>query len=70
VVTGVLIRAAWCNSRERRERLLARTLALIAYHQANIAAAKSSHARRRKKRLRQRGIALHQCTCCCEKLAL
>jgi hypothetical protein len=54
----VLIRAGWSCSRERRARLLARTLAIIDYHQANIAAAQISHAKARKKRLRSRGVAL------------
>jgi hypothetical protein len=52
-----------------RERLLGRVLKVIEYHQHNIAAAKASHAKKRKGRLRKLGVALKQCTRC-EKLAL
>jgi len=66
----VLIRASWCNSRERRDRLIARALAIIEYHQANIAAANASRAKNRKRRFRQRGIALDQAVSCHQKVAL
>jgi hypothetical protein len=64
LAASVLIRASWRCSRERRDRLIARVLALIHYHQANIAAAKASHAKKRKVRFRQLGIALGECSRC------
>ena len=69
LATSVLIRARWEGSSAPRERLLARVLACIDYHQNNIAAAKASHAKKRKGRLRKLGVALNQCKRC-EKLAL
>jgi hypothetical protein len=65
----VLIRAGWTCSRERRAKLLARTLRIINYHQANIADSERSHAKARKKRLRARGVALGACIRC-DKAAL
>jgi hypothetical protein len=61
---AALIRANWSSSHERRGRLLRRVLRLIEYHQANIAAAKRSHAKARKKRLRLNGVVLDQCIQC------
>jgi len=49
---------------DRRDRLIARTLSVIEYHQANIAAAKVSHAKQRKRRLRAAGVALGHCKRC------
>jgi hypothetical protein len=48
---------------------LGRVLKVIEYHQNNIAAAKASHAKKRKGRLRKLGVALKQCTRC-DQLAL
>jgi hypothetical protein len=64
LAASVLIRAGWSCSRERRTRLLARTLAIIDYHQANIAAAAVIHAKARRKRLRLRGVARGSCIRC------
>ncbi|MBM4108812.1 MAG: hypothetical protein FJ255_08385 [Phycisphaerae bacterium] len=66
----MLIRASWSKSPERRERLLARLLRIIAYHQANIADARESHAKKRKEQLRTRGVAPETCISCCQKVAL
>jgi hypothetical protein len=68
-MTAALIRACWHRSRERRGRVIERVLKYIEYQQANIAAARQSHAKRRKKRLRQAGVVLGKCTRC-RKMAL
>jgi len=63
LATSVLIRATR-DGAPPSPRQLERVLKLIQYHQANIKAANESHARRRKGRLRNRGVALDQLRSC------
>jgi len=59
----VLIRASW-NQSDVSSRVLERLVAVIEYHQKNIADSKRSHTKSGEGRLRQRGVALEKISCC------